>query len=66
MITTTDIGSLSAGVRLEGHRAQGPGATRGQQQPSSLQNKPPPSLATPGEKKRPRGESLRRERAGGC
>ncbi|KAG7220698.1 hypothetical protein INR49_017812 [Caranx melampygus] len=43
---------LSAGVRLEviDHRDQG--ATRGQQQPSSLRGQPPPSLATPGGKKK--------------
>jgi len=41
------------------HRDQG--ATRGQQQPSSLQSQPPPSPATPGAKKA-RAGSLKREK----
>ncbi len=42
------------------HRDQG--ATRGQQQPSSLQSQPPPSLATPGRGRREQERSPSRER----
>lgn len=62
MITATDVGAASAiscGQTKEVIEHRDQGATRGQQQPSSLRSQLPLSLATPGARKKTSASPMR-------